>query len=70
MIVFFFRKEVEGHIFRGYGILGKNQEYKRSVTFFNRKKPLHLIFGEPVRNWSKLAKDLFVLPHAAASFHR
>ncbi|XP_045466442.1 fatty acid synthase-like [Harmonia axyridis] len=66
-----FKRNVEGHMYRGYTIASKEGEIKTSVrNFEGTKPPLVLAFGSFDDSWQSLAQSLFCIPVFAATIER
>ncbi|CAH1176264.1 unnamed protein product [Phaedon cochleariae] len=57
-----FRKDVPGHIFKGYTVISKDTELRRSIKRISLERlPLYLVFGE-FKNWYTTLNELMELP--------
>ncbi|KAJ8962425.1 hypothetical protein NQ317_010396 [Molorchus minor] len=59
-----FRKDIKGHLYRGYIIMSKSGEIARSIRFpvgSTIVPPLYIVFGE-LMNWQEVGGQLLKLP--------
>lgn len=58
------------HMYRGYAILEDNGPIRQSAVKYESKKPLCLVFGDPVSGWSDFVYELSKLPVCLQTFQR
>ncbi|XP_018336345.1 fatty acid synthase-like [Agrilus planipennis] len=66
-----FKDHIPGFKCRGYSILAKSGEISSDIKQFDEiKRPLYVVFGNPGSHWLEVGRELFALPHFAATIQK
>lgn len=66
-----FSKPINGHLYRGYTVLGANIEgIEGSEYYIGTKRPVWFVYSGMGSQWSKMGNDLMSLPIFAESIRK